>query len=249
MSRLIIRNCNHCTNEYQAFTVNLRRGMGLFCSMECAHYARGHLPPIDRKCPICGCEYTVAQSRWDDGKGRYCSSECHNVGRKNRQSIRACGCCGKEVNLPQYKIDRDSFFCSRDCFFESRRTGEFVDCEHCGSSFYRKYDQGQQGKGRFCSHNCYHKNCSGKNHHLWQPNKIGRESHEFTHQQRRMILERDKYKCCKCGQGFPNVNLQVDHIIPIADGGMRDLTNGQCLCISCHTEKTTRENAARRKVA
>ena len=62
---------------------------------------------------------------------------------------------------------------------------------------------------------------------------------------RAAVLLRDNWQCCSCrricgGRG----EAQADHIVPLVQGGARfDLENGQCLCPSCHSRKTARENA------
>ena len=57
---------------------------------------------------------------------------------------------------------------------------------------------------------------------------------------RRRVLTRDKYRCQHCGRGG---RLEVDHIIPISEGGaMYDMANLQTLARACHIEKTRIEN-------
>ena len=65
---------------------------------------------------------------------------------------------------------------------------------------------------------------------------------------RRVVLDRDRYRCQSCGVAG---RLEVDHIIPLADGGARwDLSNLQTLCRSpCHFAKTAAENRTRRPVS
>ena len=52
---------------------------------------------------------------------------------------------------------------------------------------------------------------------------------------RAMLLARQPV--CPCGQSA----TEVDHIIPVADGGGDDAENLQGLCKSCHTRKTSAE--------
>lgn len=60
---------------------------------------------------------------------------------------------------------------------------------------------------------------------------INRELEDFTSAQKRMILERDNYKCVVCGLGPKNgVELHVDHIKPKDLGGKATIENGQTLC-------------------
>lgn len=54
---------------------------------------------------------------------------------------------------------------------------------------------------------------------------------EFDLATKQAALERDQWKCVVCGQGAPEgLELQVDHIIPRAEGGSGNLENAQTLC-------------------
>ena len=65
--------------------------------------------------------------------------------------------------------------------------------------------------------------------------------------QRRRVLARHNDACAKCevalddGPSF----AEIDHIIPLADGGTNVDANLQPLCLRCHREKTLEENRAR----
>ena len=53
--------------------------------------------------------------------------------------------------------------------------------------------------------------------------------------------ERDGWKCTKCGSMR---SIEVDHRIPVADGGsLYLLSNLQTLCRVCHRAKTQLENS------
>ena len=57
---------------------------------------------------------------------------------------------------------------------------------------------------------------------------------------RRAVLERDGWRCRKCGRAG---RLEVDHVVPLKRGGdPLALDNLQALCRACHIEKTRREN-------
>jgi hypothetical protein len=53
--------------------------------------------------------------------------------------------------------------------------------------------------------------------------------------------------CAHCGalEGTPGVAFDRDHRIPLTDGGLRDPSNEQDLCVPCHREKTAHENSQR----
>lgn len=47
---------------------------------------------------------------------------------------------------------------------------------------------------------------------------------------RKKVLERDNYKCVKCGQPAQ----EVHHLIPLSKGGTTTLSNLISLCKDCH---------------
>ena len=64
---------------------------------------------------------------------------------------------------------------------------------------------------------------------------------------RRRALERDGWRCQQCRQAG---KLEVDHRVPLEDGGaVYDPENLQALCRTCHIRKTATENRARRPVS
>ena len=64
---------------------------------------------------------------------------------------------------------------------------------------------------------------------------VGRELQRI----RDRVLLRDEYTCRKCGR--VTVDLEVDHIVPLGDGGPEGDNNRQCLCKDCHIKKTAKE--------
>lgn len=62
----------------------------------------------------------------------------------------------------------------------------------------------------------------------------------LTHRLRWKILERDDFRCRKCGIDAAtdhSVKLEVDHIVPIAEGGKTVPSNLQTLCTRCNRGK------------
>jgi hypothetical protein len=51
------------------------------------------------------------------------------------------------------------------------------------------------------------------------------------------IFKRDKYTCQYCGRTPPNVVLEVDHVIPVCDGGDNDPMNLVLACFDCNRGK------------
>lgn len=59
------------------------------------------------------------------------------------------------------------------------------------------------------------------------------------------IARRDTYTCQICGRVADRGEGEVDHRIPLAQGGSDESNNLQWLCIECHRAKTDRENSQR----
>jgi 5-methylcytosine-specific restriction endonuclease McrA len=73
----------------------------------------------------------------------------------------------------------------------------------------------------------------GEDHHFHKAPELLRHRKGFTDLQRR---EWTGQSCCYCGT---TENLELDHIIPIFDGGMNIQGNAQTLCRHCNVWKTT----------
>ena len=54
------------------------------------------------------------------------------------------------------------------------------------------------------------------------------------------ILRRDEYTCQYCGRSAPEVELEIDHRIPVADGGTDDPDNLVAACVDCNAGKGRR---------
>lgn len=65
----------------------------------------------------------------------------------------------------------------------------------------------------------------------------------MTKKLRDYIKKRDNYTCCICGNSIhnePNLLLEIDHIIPVAKGGLTEENNLQTLCWKCNRSKGTK---------
>lgn len=51
---------------------------------------------------------------------------------------------------------------------------------------------------------------------------------------RKTIFERDAYRCVRCGDWH---SLEIDHIVPLIEGGGDELENLQTLCRMCNSKK------------
>jgi 5-methylcytosine-specific restriction protein A len=62
---------------------------------------------------------------------------------------------------------------------------------------------------------------------------------QFSKTQVSIILRRDHRRCYLCSAEA----TEADHVIPIAEGGRNDLSNGRAICGSCHETKSREESA------
>lgn len=53
------------------------------------------------------------------------------------------------------------------------------------------------------------------------------------------VLRRDNFSCRYCGAKAPDVELHVDHVMPVALGGSDDPTNLTTACVDCNNGKAS----------
>jgi len=66
--------------------------------------------------------------------------------------------------------------------------------------------------------------------------KIKRKNIPFK--TKKMIFERDSFRCVCCGASNLDKQLEVDHFIPFSRGGTDDIDNLITLCIDCNRSKS-----------
>ena len=102
----------------------------------------------------------------------------------------------------------------------------------------------------------------------WHPHCVETYNATDARELRRLARKRDRAICRACGLdtnalkrevrgrgraaklralGFPRRRSlwELDHIVPLIDGGSHELSNLQTLCAPCHRKKTGEENRAR----
>lgn len=58
------------------------------------------------------------------------------------------------------------------------------------------------------------------------------------------IFHRDRFTCAYCGRTPPGVVLEVDHVVPVAEGGGDDAENLITACFDCNRGKSDTDLAA-----
>jgi 5-methylcytosine-specific restriction endonuclease McrA len=51
------------------------------------------------------------------------------------------------------------------------------------------------------------------------------------------VLSRDGFRCAYCGRSPPEVELHVDHIVPVSAGGSDEESNLRAACADCNLGK------------
>lgn len=75
------------------------------------------------------------------------------------------------------------------------------------------------------------------------PRKLFGGRYSISNKIRWLVLQRDEFRCVKCGQAASStVSLEVDHIVPVAKGGFDTIENLQILCNRCNSGKADTMN-------
>lgn len=138
------------------------------------------------------------------------------------------------------------------------------------------YSDAERGTCRWCGaailHESGEKRGAVNRRRRWHPACVEAYEESDPREARRRVRQRDRGRCAACGLdtlglrrqigrgrgstrrlralGFrPRTSLwELDHIVPLVDGGGHDLANLQTLCMPCHKRKTAHE-AERRGAA
>ena len=57
---------------------------------------------------------------------------------------------------------------------------------------------------------------------------------------RQAVCAKSKCKCAMCGDSF-GTKFDVDHVVPLREGGIDDISNMQAVCRPCHAQKCQQE--------
>lgn len=75
---------------------------------------------------------------------------------------------------------------------------------------------------------------------LMARSEYGKPIRQSSARLRFAVLERDGFACHYCGRKPPTVELLVDHVVPVADGGSNDIDNLVAACQECNSGKSDR---------
>ncbi len=140
--------CEYCKTQY---TPKCKRAKTQrYCSQTCMGKARNKAKECI--CLACGGSF-ISKIIKGVQQCITCSIKCKNEYLKRKAgSYKICKFCNKEF----YSIgNRDATYCSRECFFEGRKTGEIINCEVCNKEVYKQDGFLQKNKNLFCGKKCH----------------------------------------------------------------------------------------------
>jgi len=129
-----------CGNMFTPTPSQLARGVGRYCSPECAR--RRYPEPGFRVCAREGCdhEFRPYPSTAAQGRGLYCSRRCADLGKLGRVGKKAelvCAQCDRARHVRRWYLERGQRFCSSQCWWEWRLRHAF-DTLNMGGRARRK---------------------------------------------------------------------------------------------------------------
>lgn len=66
----------------------------------------------------------------------------------------------------------------------------------------------------------------------------------ITEPEKKLVAARQQWRCSDCNDVLPAA-YQVDHTVPLCDGGLDAISNCTAMCPNCHARKTQLEHIAR----
>lgn len=217
------KECKKCGEE---FTPKARNQQ--YC--EDCHYT---------ECAFCGKKIKL-DSVGNKRPKKFCSKECYYSYRKENYN---------GENHPLWKGGKKKFTCKNceEVFYDyPSRDREFCSKE-CASSYKWKGDKNPNWKGGLTNtkekkreyQRKWWKNHPEKLRHKKRrryARKKGADG-DYTLKEWKELKEKFNHKCPKCGKEEPEIELTVDHIVPLSKGGNNDIDNIQPLCRKCNAQK------------
>jgi 5-methylcytosine-specific restriction endonuclease McrA len=119
-------------------------------------------------------------------------------------------------------------------------------CAHCGIVFTRPGTSA--GYGRYCTVACWKAPPTERVQTSARRQYVRRRDAVRERVDWRRVFARDRWRCQLCGgstplrlRGTPHPEApELDHILPIAAGGLHTYANTQCVCRACNAWKGAR---------
>jgi 5-methylcytosine-specific restriction protein A len=131
-----------------------------------------------------------------------------------------------------------------------------------------RFSEAPRGTCRWCGdailHEVGEKRGQPNRRRRWHPACVDAYNESDPREARRRVRKRDRGRCAKCGVDTNRVRRELrgrgrakklralgykirgslwelDHVVPLIDGGSHELSNLQTLCTPCHKQKTAEE--------
>ena len=245
--------CEYCKGE---FTPAKYQYTQLFCSRKCADNHKKLNGRPERVCAYCDRIFKPKSSE----RLMFCSRECAFASKNKTRLIRQAEQVAKrEANWPHCLVCGNrcqtsrAVLCSKECRKVHARNQWITAvrkayipqkraCKGCGKSFETEYGHSH---ALYCSKECARRT-------LRRVGKSIRRARKRQLQYERidpiMIFHRDGWKCQLCGVKTPKQARgtiesnapELDHIIPLSQGGAHTEANVQCACRKCNADKGQR---------
>lgn len=238
----VIHVCQQCGREFRG--ANKKEKPPKFCSKECQ--SKAQVRRADRVCLTCGRAFHPHGM----SKGMFCSRECSGVSLRTTNS---CPICGKWVPSGKtycsegcreigrlgltYESEHESVLKAFDALSETigREEARSRECIVCGEMFRAWSD-----RALTCSEACRRR--YGNMRHDSRLYRNGLPDWSVTLPR---LFVRDGGRCRGCGmlmtldgEGNEEDYPSIDHIIPLARGGLHEWGNVQLMCRKCNWEKS-----------
>lgn len=146
-----------------------------------------------------------------------------------------CKACGNPFDTWPYRIRAGVRACSMKCAGVLKRNRSPHNCSFCGKQFERSVSQVFHRGAKYCSRECSNKGYVAECAQRPIRDKYGRSARAADRAWQKAVRERDAYTCQRCGK----VEKYV-HAHHVATRSRRpdlrhDISNGKCLCGSCHS--------------
>lgn len=190
---------------------------------------------VERECQQCDKPFQVHARYVQRGAGKFCSRTCA-LSSKRKQVEKRCPVCGKQFFAFYYLRDIQKT-CSQPCAGQLRRTKVKRICRNCGKPFLKNPSQFNyfKGAGKYCSRPCSYAGTVKANAGKPSSDRWGRTNLKADKDWRDAVREKDQRICQRCGK-FEQY-IHAHHVAPRSRRPdlKYDVSNGKCLCNSCHT--------------
>lgn len=259
----MIRPCDYCGKDYNT-SIHGRH----YCSRTCMRARRSEESESRRAraCKWCGKEFIARHpsgkaNRGESNEGTYCSRACRGFAATLKAGkdrcliyINECCVCGKLFLARPKTKTACSDLCRRKK--NNSKSSEYqraayigkpkkqMECKICGRVFYTS-----MWSRKTCSIKCSKINnrlITPKSHRS-RARKFGVE-YEYINPAK--VFDRDGWHCQICGKHTPLTRRgsrysnapELDHRIPLSNGGGHLYSNVQCVCRACNSNKSNKDS-------